>query len=87
MPVFGEQLGPAEIWDVVHYVQSLRAAAHERELLAAGLAEAAREPARRRIWTALSPAAARGAIATAVVQTPPAPNAPGRVAHAAADGS
>jgi cbb3-type cytochrome c oxidase subunit I len=60
MPVFGEQLNPDEIWDIVHYVQSLRAEAHEVDLVAAGLKEADREQARARIWAGLSEAARRG---------------------------
>jgi len=60
MPVFGEQLKAEEIWDIVHYVLSLRVNAHEAELVAAGLKEADREQARSRIWAALSTAARRG---------------------------
>lgn len=70
MPVFGEQLKPEEIWDVVHYVLSLRVNAHEAELLEAGLKEADREQARSRIWAALSTAARRGDLAEEVVKAP-----------------
>lgn len=71
MPVFREQLSPEEIWDIVHYVQSLRVKAHEAELVAAGLKEADREQARSRIWAALSPAARRGELDKDVVQRQP----------------
>ncbi|GIW54648.1 MAG: hypothetical protein KatS3mg082_1052 [Nitrospiraceae bacterium] len=68
MPVFGEQLKPEEIWDIVHYVQSLRVAAHEAELVEAGLENADREQARTRIWAGLSAAARRGELEKEVVQ-------------------
>ena len=68
MPVFSEQLSPEEIWDIVHYVQSLRVKAHEAELVAAGLREPDREQARSRIWAALSTAARRGELEQDVVQ-------------------
>lgn len=71
MPAFGGQLKPDEIWDIVHHVQSLRVAAHEAELVAAGLKEADRAQARARIWAALSTAARRGALDQAVVQLAP----------------
>ncbi|MDP3090578.1 MAG: cbb3-type cytochrome c oxidase subunit I [Nitrospira sp.] len=71
MPVFWEQLSPEEIWDIVHYVQSLRVKAHEAELVAAGLKETDREQARSRIWAALSPAARRGELDKDVVQRQP----------------
>jgi cytochrome c oxidase cbb3-type subunit 1 len=70
MPVFGEQLKPEEIWDIVHYVQSLRVAAHEAELVAAGLKETDRGQARSRLWAALSTAARRGDLDKAVVEVP-----------------
>jgi mono/diheme cytochrome c family protein len=53
MPPF-DSLAEEEVWDLVHYVQSLRVAANEAELLAAGLQEQDRETARRRIWAAMS---------------------------------
>lgn len=68
MPVFSEQLNPEEIWDIVHYVQSLRVKAHEAELVAAGLKETDREQARSRIWAAISTAARRGELEQDVVQ-------------------
>jgi mono/diheme cytochrome c family protein len=71
MPVFWEQLSPEEIWDIVHYVQSLRVKAHEAELVAAGLKETDREQARSRIWAALSTAARRGDLDKSAMQAPP----------------
>jgi cytochrome c oxidase cbb3-type subunit 1 len=68
MPAFGEQLKPEEIWDVVHHVQSLRVKAHEAELVNAGLRESDLEQARTRIWAALSAAARRGDLDSALVQ-------------------
>ena len=41
-------------WDLVHYVQSLRAEAHEAELVAAGLKEQDREHASEKIWASMS---------------------------------
>lgn len=70
MPVFGEQLTPEEIWDIVHYVQSLRVAAHEVELIEAGLKEEDRQRARTRIWAALSNAARRGELEEEVGRIP-----------------
>lgn len=62
MPPFEGQLDTGQVWDLVHYVQSLRVGAHAAELLAAGLAPANRGEARRSIWASLSGAAGRGAI-------------------------
>lgn len=62
MPVFGGQLKPEEIWDIVHYVQSLRVASHEAELVMAGLKDEDREQARSRIWAGISLAARRGEL-------------------------
>ena len=59
MPVFEEHLTPEEIWDMVHFVQSLRVEAHQAELMEAGLTEVDVEDARKAIWAVLSPAARR----------------------------
>ncbi|MEX5219546.1 MAG: cbb3-type cytochrome c oxidase subunit I [Nitrospira sp.] len=53
MPPF-DSLTEEEVWDLVHYVQSLRVAANEAELLSAGLREQDRETAREKIWEAMS---------------------------------
>lgn len=53
MPPF-DSLTPKEVWDLVHYVQSLRVEAHEAELVASGLKEEDRAIARERIWAAMS---------------------------------
>ncbi|MGC3976696.1 MAG: cbb3-type cytochrome c oxidase subunit I [Nitrospira sp.] len=53
MPPF-DSLTTDEAWDLVHYVQSLRVAAHEAELMANGLQEQERQIARGRIWAAMS---------------------------------
>ncbi len=67
MPVFGEHLEPEEIWDIVHYVQSLRVSAHEAELMEAGLKDGDRERARSRIWAGISSAARRGDLGPNVI--------------------
>jgi cytochrome c oxidase cbb3-type subunit I/II len=53
MPAF-DSLTSEEVWDLVHFVQSLRVEAHEAELLAAGLQEQDRAMARQRIWASMS---------------------------------
>lgn len=53
MPPF-DSLPEDEVWDLVHYVQSLRVAAYEAELVAAGLEEQDRQTARARIWATMS---------------------------------
>lgn len=53
MPPF-EDLKEDEVWNVTHYVQSLRADAHEAELVAAGIKEEDQPIARAKIWAALS---------------------------------
>jgi hypothetical protein len=67
MPVFAGQLKPQEVWDIVHYVQSLRVQAHTSELISAGLKEKDREEALSRIWASLSEAAAHHQIDQAVI--------------------
>jgi cytochrome c oxidase cbb3-type subunit I/II len=68
MPVFGDQLKPEEIWDIVHYVQSLRVHAHEAELVEAGLKDEDRGQARSRIWASLSTAARRGGLEQTLIE-------------------
>ena len=60
MPPF-DGMPPEEVWDVIHYVQSLRVEAHEVELVAAGLPEQDRKTARDRIWASMSNQARKGA--------------------------
>lgn len=72
MPVFGAQLKADEVWGIVHYVQSLRVAAHVDELAAQGLAPGDVATARRQLWADLSPAAGRGEIEARVVERGPA---------------
>lgn len=69
MPVFQNQIDPDAIWDIVHYIQSLRIDAYMKELKAAGIEAAEVEPARSRMWAALSRAASRGKIEQAVTRT------------------
>ncbi|HSE60418.1 MAG TPA: cbb3-type cytochrome c oxidase subunit I [Nitrospiraceae bacterium] len=65
MPPF-DGLKEEAVWDLVHYVQSLRAEAHEAELVAAGIKEAERPLARAKIWAAMSAGAdARKLVTTA----------------------
>ena len=64
MPPF-DSLTAEEVWNLVHFVQSLRVTAHEAELIAAGLQEQDRNTARERIWAMMSdrPAAASAVAA------------------------
>lgn len=71
MPPF-DGLKEEEVWDVVHYVQSLRVDAHEAELVAAGIKEEDRPLARARIWAAMS-AARNGQNPVKVAETPETP--------------
>jgi cytochrome c oxidase cbb3-type subunit 2 len=64
MPPF-EGLKEEEVWDLVHFVQSLRVTAHEAELVSAGLQEQDRNSARDRIWAAISGRAAAERAVTA----------------------
>jgi hypothetical protein len=66
--VFGEQVKPGEIWNIVHYVQSLRVAAHVDELTSEGLDSGQVAVARRQLWDDLSPAASRGDIEARVTE-------------------
>jgi mono/diheme cytochrome c family protein len=75
MPPF-DSLSTEEVWDLVHYVQSLRVAAHEAELMASGLQPQDRQIARERIWAAMAgrtahetPAKAAGAGHASAVST------------------
>ena len=64
MPPF-EGLKGEEVWDLVHYVQSLRAEALEAELVTAGINEQDRPTARAKIWAAISAGAdARDLVTT-----------------------
>jgi cytochrome c oxidase cbb3-type subunit I/II len=68
MPAFEDNLTPEEIWDMVHFVQSLRVDAHQAELMEAGLKEVDVEDARKAIWAVLSPAARRGDLDVETLQ-------------------
>ena len=70
MPPFQGKLTPQEMWDVAHYVQSLRVDAHVAELAASGLKKSDEEEARSRIWASLSEAARRGQIDKLVAEGP-----------------
>jgi cytochrome c oxidase cbb3-type subunit I/II len=72
MPPFQGQLTAEEVWDLVHYVQSLRVDAHVSELLAAGLSPTEVIESRERIWASLSQAAGQGKIDKQLVQAPTA---------------
>lgn len=67
MPAFAENMSPADVWDTVHFVQSLRIAAHMRELQRTGLAAERMQEARRKLWRDISAAANKGRIETAVL--------------------
>ena len=68
MPTFGDSLGAGDIWDAVHFIQSLRIDAHMRELQQAGLQVADEQAARKRLWQNISAAADNGQIELAVLQ-------------------
>lgn len=50
MPLYQDQLSPAEIWDIVHYVQSLRIKTYENTLLEAGLETGNLVTVKDQIW-------------------------------------
>ncbi|HEY5993416.1 MAG TPA: cbb3-type cytochrome c oxidase subunit I [Gallionellaceae bacterium] len=68
MPAFGESLAAQDVWDAVHYIQSLRVDAHAQELLLAGMAASSEPEARQHLWQEISAAAGKGNIETAVLQ-------------------
>lgn len=68
MPSFAASFTPEQAWDIVHYVQSLRVAAHMQALQKAGLGAGDTEAARQTLWGALSGAASRGRIDPQVVK-------------------
>lgn len=69
MPPFADSFDGKAIWNIVHFVQSLRIDAQMETLRDKGLAEAQSGDARRRLWASLSQAAGRGDIAEAVWQS------------------
>ncbi|HNP29300.1 MAG TPA: cbb3-type cytochrome c oxidase subunit I [Nitrospirales bacterium] len=71
MPAYQDQLTSAEIWDIVHYVQSLRVEAHEIELAAAGVNIENMEEARRKMWATLLTSGNLNAVDSEVVRTKP----------------
>ena len=71
MPAYQDQLTSAEIWDIVHYVQSLRVEAHERELVAAGVKIENMEEARRKMWATVLNSGNLNAVDPGVVRTKP----------------
>lgn len=79
MPSFSAAMSPQDVWDTVHFIQSLRVDAHMQELQRAGLPAIKAQEARRMLWNDLSAAAAKGRIETAVLQAPAS-----RLARAAA---
>lgn len=68
MPPFADTFKPDEVWDIVHFVQSLRVTAHEQELHQASLAPDKVQEARRRLWGDYSMTAANGNIGVAVIK-------------------
>lgn len=71
MPVFQNQLKPDEVWDIIHYEQSLRIKAHVQTLLKADMDKSKLPEARQRLWAELSDSAQRGNISQAVVDARP----------------
>ena len=53
MPAYQAVLTPEKIWNIVHYVQSLRIDAHEKELVKAGIHVDGLEDARKLMWASL----------------------------------
>lgn len=68
MPAFANSFTPRRVWDIVHYVQSLRVDAHVDALRRQGMARGEETAARRRIWASLSEAADRGQVSEEVVR-------------------
>jgi cytochrome c oxidase cbb3-type subunit 2 len=66
MPAFAANLSPQDVWDTVHFIQSLRVDAHMKELQRAGLSGAKVHEARLKLWQDISAAAAKGGIEAAV---------------------
>jgi cytochrome c oxidase cbb3-type subunit I/II len=69
MPAFQGQLKPDEVWDIIHYEQSLRIKAHEGSLLKADLDKSKLPDAIHRMWAELSEAAQQGQLDNMVVET------------------
>ena len=53
MPAYEGVLKPDQIWNIVHYVQSLRVDAHESELVKAGMNDDRIKDARKLMWATL----------------------------------
>ncbi len=69
MPAFQDQLISAEVWNLVHYVQSLRVQAQVQELFSAGLDDKMETEARLAIWESLSNVAGReGGLSTDIIE-------------------
>lgn len=68
MPVFKGTLTAKQVWDIVHFVQSLRVQTYEDRLLAVGVDPGALEDVRRNIWAMLSNAADQGRLEEKVVE-------------------
>ncbi|HXU93181.1 MAG TPA: cbb3-type cytochrome c oxidase subunit I [Gallionella sp.] len=66
MPAFAANLSPQDVWDVVHFIQSLRVDAHLKELQRAGLPALKVQEARLKLWQDISAAAAKSGIDAAV---------------------
>ena len=81
MPAFQGQLKPDEVWDIIHFEQSLRIKAHESSLLKADLEKSQLPVAIHRMWAVLSEAAQQGHLDNMVVETE-SNNPPQRVAAA-----
>jgi cytochrome c oxidase cbb3-type subunit 2 len=56
MPNFADTFTSDQVWDIVHFVQSLRVKAHMKELRDAGMAKAQSDMARQALWDGLSQA-------------------------------
>ncbi|HXC61793.1 MAG TPA: cytochrome c, partial [Nitrospiria bacterium] len=68
MPAFQGTLKPDEVWDIVHYEQSLRVKAHGSELIAEGLKDQDLADALSGMWEELSVSAAQDRIEQALLE-------------------
>ena len=68
MPAFGDSLKPQDVWDAVHFIQSLRVDAHMQELKQAGLPPEDEQKSRKQLWQNISTAANKGQVDMAVLQ-------------------
>ncbi len=69
MPTFAGSLKPGDVWDAVHFIQSLRVDQHVLDLQQAGMQPSVEAQARKQLWQDISTAANEGQIDMAVLET------------------